>query len=314
MTAQQHRCGGAAKVAQSDCHQRVAIASESVETSMQTELPETILCAVDFNELSVHALREAAMLARCGHSRLVAVYANWLEAPPYFTETQITDLREEMRRSASEAERSLAAFEEDALGGSAPDIEAHVIQALPAEGILAASASTGARLIVLGTHGRSGWNRWTLGSLAERVLRESAVPVLTVRSEPAPEIRHILCPVSDSAASRSALAKAVSLAACLDATVTALHVEDPRGDAGISNLCAWIPAEARSRCNIRELALRGNAAEEIVRLSAAEPYDLIVLGAPRRRFFEGMVMGTTAIRTVRHAACPVLTVPALPGS
>ena len=64
---------------------------------MQTELPETILCAVDFNELSVHALREAAMLARCGHSRLVAVYANWLEAPPYFTETQITDLREEMR-------------------------------------------------------------------------------------------------------------------------------------------------------------------------------------------------------------------------
>ena len=277
---------------------------------MQTELPETILCAVDFNELSAHALREAAMLARCGHSRLVAVYATWLEAPVYFTEAQITDLQEELRRSVSEAERALARFVENTLGGNAPDIETRVVEALPADGILAASVSTGARLVVMGTHGRSGWNRWTLGSVAERVLRESAVPVLTVRSEPAREIRHILCPVSDSAASRSALAKAVSLAACFDATVTALHVEDPRGGASISNLCSWIPAAERSRCNIRELALRGNAAEEIVRLSAAEPYDLIVLGAPRRRFFEGMVMGTTAIRTVRHAACPVLTVPA----
>jgi nucleotide-binding universal stress UspA family protein len=34
----------------------------------------------------------------------------------------------------------------------------------------------------------------------------------------------------------------------------------------------------------------------------------VVLGAARRRFFEGMVLGTTTLRTVRHAPCPVLTV------
>jgi nucleotide-binding universal stress UspA family protein len=49
-------------------------------------------------------------------------------------------------------------------------------------------------------------------------------------------------------------------------------------------------------------------AEEIVKLATEEPYDLVVLGAARRRFFEGMVLGTTTLRTVRHAPCPVLTV------
>ena len=39
-----------------------------------------------------------------------------------------------------------------------------------------------------------------------------------------------------------------------------------------------------------------------------KPYDLVVLGAARRRFFEGMVLGTTTLRTVRHAPCPVLTI------
>jgi nucleotide-binding universal stress UspA family protein len=59
---------------------------------------------------------------------------------------------------------------------------------------------------------------------------------------------------------------------------------------------------------IRESVLHGYPAEEIVRLAAEEPYDLVVLGAARRRFFEGMVLGTTTLRTVRHASCPVLTV------
>jgi len=56
------------------------------------------------------------------------------------------------------------------------------MEALPADGIGQLAALKNANLIVMGTHGRSGLNRWMLGSVAERVLRESLVPVLTVRS------------------------------------------------------------------------------------------------------------------------------------
>jgi nucleotide-binding universal stress UspA family protein len=71
------------------------------------------------------------------------------------------------------------------------------MDALPADGILQLAALKNADLIVMGTHGRSGLNRWMLGSVAERVLRESPVPVLTVRSAPHETIRRVLCPVHD---------------------------------------------------------------------------------------------------------------------
>lgn len=277
---------------------------------MQTDSGSTILCPVDFSEVSAHALRQAAILARRRDARILALHASRFEAPPYFTEASLAGLEREFRESLSSARVYLDSFVAAALDGDTARVEPRVVEMLPADAILA--ESTGAGLIVMGTHGRTGWNRWTLGSVAERVLRESAIPVLTVRGAPRPEIRRILCPVNDTGASRNALAQAVGLAAGFDATVTVLHVREPHGAAPIDNLCAWASAETRRRCDIREMTVEGDAAEEIVRLTAAEPYDLLVLGAPRRRFFEGMILGTTAIRAVRHAACPVLSVPDAP--
>lgn len=284
---------------------------------MEPDFTQTILCPVDFSELSADALREAVLLATCGKSRVVAMHASWFEAPPYFTEAQWQQLQDQLQESLAGGRRFLESFVTTTLGANAAEVEKVVVEGVAADRILAQAAKTNAGLIVMGTHGRSGWNRWTLGSVAERVLRESSVPVLTVRGKPPEHIRHILCPVNDTGASRIALSRAASLAACFDATVTALHVHDPHGGGSISDLCSWVPADARARCAVRELALRGNAAEEIVRLTMEGSYDLLVLAAPRRRFFEGMVLGTTVARAVRHAACPVLSVPAadhpLPG-
>ena len=165
-----------------------------------------------------------------------------------------------------------------------------------------------ADLIVMGTHGRSGLNRWMLGSVAEHVLRESTVPVLTVRSAPRETIRRVLCPVHDTDLSRTALKLATEISACFEANLTVFHAVEPSGRNPVANLCSWIPKEERTRCDIRELVRHGDPSEEIVRLATEEPYDLIILGAPLRRFFDGMVLGTTALRTVRHARCPVLTV------
>ncbi len=268
----------------------------------------TILCPVDFSEISSHALRTASLLAACGNATLVAAYANWFEAPPYFTEARIEGLEREIRESAQAAQESLAEFVKAELGERAAWVETRVVDGLPADGIRTAAERVHADLIVMGTHGRGGLNRWMLGSVAERVLRESPIPVLTVRSEPRWPIRRVLCPVHDAAASRQALRVAAGLSACLQAELTVLHVHEPSGDKAVPSLCDWIPAEERARCSIRELVRHGDAAEEIVKVAAEEPFDLLVMGAVRRSFFEGMVLGTTTIRAVRHAPCPVLTV------
>ena len=182
------------------------------------------------------------------------------------------------------------------------------MEALPADGIRQVAALKQADLIVMGTHGRSGLNRWMLGSVAERVLRESVPPVLTVRSAPRETIRRVLCPVHDTDLSRIALNLAVELGTCFDANLTVFHVVEPSGRNPVTDLCSWVPREGRTRCDIRELVRHGDPSEEIVRLATEASYDLVVLGAPRRRLFDGMVLGTTTVRTVGHAPCPVLTV------
>ncbi|MFB6206278.1 MAG: universal stress protein [Haloglomus sp.] len=65
----------------------------------------------------------------------------------------------------------------------APDVEVQRVirEGSPAAEIVEYAASTGCDLITMGTHGRGGINRLLLGSVAERVVRKSAVPVLTVR-------------------------------------------------------------------------------------------------------------------------------------
>jgi nucleotide-binding universal stress UspA family protein len=275
---------------------------------MQTAGFSTILCPVDFSELSAQALRHAAALAKCGDARIVAAYANWFEAPPYFTEGRLAELESQFRESMGEAEHSLKDFVKSTLGDGAAAVDTRVVDGLPADAILDLTESTHAGLVVMGTHGRTGFNHWMLGSVTERILRESPVPLLTVRGAPTGPIRRILCPIDGTDISRHAFRLAAGLGACFGAVVTALYVSEGGSDQPPPDICDWIPAEERQRCRVRELVRHGDPAEEIIALASAEECDLIVLGAPRRRFFEGMVLGTTTLRAVRHAPCPVLTV------
>jgi nucleotide-binding universal stress UspA family protein len=274
---------------------------------MDTPGFKTILCPVDFGELSAHALRHANLLAGCGNAKIIAIYANWFEAPAYFTAGRVDELQKQFREALGEAERSLKAFVDSTLGESGGEVETRVVEALPADGILGLAASTGADLIVMGTHGRTGFNRWMLGSVTERILRESPVPLLTVRAAPRGPVRRILSPIDGTEASRNAFRLATGLGACFNAEITAVYVHESGSAQSVPDLCNWIPAEARQRCHIRELVRHGDPAEEIVALASEEAFDLLVIGAPHRRFFEGLVLGTTTVRAVRHAPCPVLT-------
>lgn len=69
----------------------------------------------------------------------------------------------------------------DALAARAGAARVHIDLGRPAAKILDRAQSLQATLIAMGTHGRSGFTRWTLGSTTEQVLRASPVPVLVLR-------------------------------------------------------------------------------------------------------------------------------------
>lgn len=141
---------------------------------------ETILVAVDFGEASARALQLASALSGRTGARLTVLHAEALDAPPYFTQAQMEALEREARATRARAVEFLRAFARRHVEGP---FEAVIETRSPTDAILHASA--GASLVVMGTHGRRGPSRWWLGSVAERVLRETPVPLLVAHAEDA---------------------------------------------------------------------------------------------------------------------------------
>jgi nucleotide-binding universal stress UspA family protein len=273
---------------------------------------DNILCPVDFSELSGLGLRYAAALARRQGARLTVLYAHSFQPPPYFSVNELEALHQRLRDSLGEARAALERFIAEHGAGPA---EATVAEGPPADVIRRVAEGAGAGLIVMGTHGRSGVNRLMLGSVAERVLRESRIPVLTVRggaAAPPDGPKRILCPVNNTPAAREALNAALWLASSFGGELTVVHVPETRPERAIEDICAWVPEAARARCHLREAEAGADADHAILTMAREEGSDLLVVGSQHRRFFDSTVLGSTTARLVRHAPCPVLTVPAAP--
>ncbi len=265
-----------------------------------------ILAPVDFSPLSALGLRYAAALANCAGARVTALYADLFEPPPYFTESDVDRLQQQIETARRQAETHLRKFVDATVPGGVA-IAVRVEEGLPADAIRSAAAN--ADLVVMGTHGRRGMNRLLLGSVTERVLRETKIPVLAVRGDwNGGEIRRIVCPVNNSDAARRALATASQLARCMGSAISVLHVPEPGADGAIEDLCAWIPEAERGICSVAEIKAGGDVAAEVIRTASQLNADLLVLGARHRRFFDATILGANTIRVMRHAPCPVLAV------
>ena len=151
-------------------------------------MKQKILCAHDLTEGSDPALRVALQYARRLDAELTVLF---VAAPPYpappglwfaVEEANFEGLAERIYTAARyELEHRVKTLR----GPDDPPVQVGVETGEPGETILAKAKEMGAGLIVLGTHARKGWQHFMIGSIAERVVRTSTVPVLTVgpRSE-----------------------------------------------------------------------------------------------------------------------------------
>lgn len=284
---------------------------------MSTFNLKTILCPVDLSDLSGLALQYASDFRDCSGGHVVVLFANPFLPPPRLSEAQMNQMAQTWQASKKATEQYLVSFVEEHLGRSPASIETVVIDSMPVDAIVDLAKERGVDLVVMGTHGKGGENRMLLGSVAERVLRVSECPVLTVRPKkgsvkPTAAIKSILVPVNFSVVSRMAVVSAARIAECFGSTLSVMRViepiEEPCDEADeMTRLCAWIPAEIRKKCELQEFVFKGESAEKVVAFAEEEKSDLIVMGAQHRKFFDSTIVGTTTIRVVRHAPCPVFT-------
>jgi nucleotide-binding universal stress UspA family protein len=295
-----------------------------------------ILCSVDFSRFSQHALQQATALAREFGAELTVLHAAAV-APVTSLAPIGAPLALEPARLAPEERRAIAAHLRDFIadaGAPGGAVLTQIVEQDPVAAIIDTAGRWPADLIVMGTHGRSGFERVLLGSVAEKVLRKAPCPVLTVPARvlsPTQDVRfgRILCAVDFSPASLRALDYAVSLAAPGGPGVTALTVVELFAESGglrdelaldtpdfrahlidvaQERLRAAVSDEARGRCPIAEAVTMGKAWREILRVAADEQADLIVLGVQGRTTADLLLFGSTTQHVVRQAACPVLTI------
>jgi nucleotide-binding universal stress UspA family protein len=296
-----------------------------------------ILCPVDLSEASTHALEQATAIAGWYHAKLTVLHVHVPRPPlaldPYGVGAPPVQERAEMAR-VSEAAHAAAAPAIDAK----LDVEVVVEVGDPTAQILGRAGRVETGMLVMGTHGASGFQHLVLGSVTEKVLRRARCPVLTVpprlHGAAALPFQRILCPIDFSDSSLSALEWAWSLAEESGAAVSLLHViewpwdEPPappfdklpghearqllefRSAAEASSrqqLQSLVPDNLRDRCPSEPLVRHGKAHREI--LAAAEGHaDLIVMGVHGRNVVDLALFGSTTNQVVRGASCPVLTV------
>jgi nucleotide-binding universal stress UspA family protein len=309
---------------------------------MPTIAIKTILCPIDFSDYSRRALDYALTIARWYDSTITAFHvyavpppaAYGLESPPpvgmVLTPAERERLTTAMARFVETA-NAAGVLVEIAIGQGA----------WAANEILQQANAMPADLLVIGTHGRSGFDRLVLGSVAEKVLRRADCPVLTVpRQAPdavpvAPVVfKRILCPLDFSDSSMHALNYAMSLAQEADGRLTVLHVmqydlevEAPEvyetviadrrlsvadyrrrcEEYSLERLKAAVPETVGAYCSVEVLLGTGKPYREILRVAADEQTDLIVMGVQGRGAADLMFFGSTTQHVVRQAACPVLT-------
>ena len=208
------------------------------------------------------------------------------------------------------------------------DYSTDVVQGNPASTIVEYAERYDYDLIVLPTHGRTGLSRYLLGSVTEKVVRLSDVPVLTARMRSDEQLtfpyESVLIPTDGSASARAATTHGLSLAATLDATVHVLSVVDDTSlgidvrsvlseaelERPATDAVEAVVAEADEYelADVQTHVEHGSPADGIRERIETNDIHAVVMGTSGRRGADRILLGSVAEKTVRSAPVPVITV------
>jgi nucleotide-binding universal stress UspA family protein len=216
----------------------------------------------------------------------------------------------------------------DEVATTAVEVTTAVRSGVPHEELLTYADEVDCGLVVMGTHGRTGVRRYVLGSVTEKVVRLSEVPVLTVRSGEDARVQFpyddILVPTDGTEGASVAVEPALGLATLCEARLHAVSVVDTRA-VGTTVRPDIVLGELKSQAHeaVDEVARRASkAGVEHIRTAVEEgtPYrallsyvdefavDLVVMGTHGRRGVDRYLLGSVTEKLVRTSRAPVMSI------
>jgi nucleotide-binding universal stress UspA family protein len=288
-----------------------------------------ILCPIDFSEFSISAYQHALSVAEHYQAKLVAQHVVELWRHPAAGFVASAELYEEYSQALRESgKKQLQEFVEN---HTHDEIQPELVvqEGVAADSILSFAQLQKADVIVMGTHGRRGFDRLMLGSVTDRVMRTAPCPVLAASKPPhgsvaagrerghVHHLSRILFCADFSENSERALKYAISATAEYDAELTLLHVlegapslaktEEAMAVAA-ERLDKLIPPEGRKTLKIKTAVRIGKTYAQIIQLAEEAQIDLVTMGVRGRGALDVAVFGSTTYRVMQLGSCPVLVV------
>jgi nucleotide-binding universal stress UspA family protein len=283
---------------------------------------DRILVAVDFSAPSRQAFRAAVEVARAFDATLEVVHV----ISPYVQSGEFSGLLPSVEQSA--VRRELQTFVLEEFRGRASEfgkIELKVLDGPADKEIVEEAELSGASLIVVGSHGRSGLERLLVGSVSNRVLSASRVPVLVIHETSEAKFCNVLAAVDGYASTRDVLSTAAEWSKALSARMRVVHVMPGLPE----RVCVRVFPNSDLRENTRQLmrqvecnvddAVRaafpeqpipdveyrvGSPTREISALVEEEQFDLVIVGVHQKH--GALDFENVAARLAQGCSCAVL--------
>ena len=295
------------------------------------EIGKHVVAAIDLASGGTNVAVHAAQLASLNNATVHLVHV--AESPPASLKRMLDrkELSAHMRRVKAEARARLDKLVND-LKEDGHRAAAYVAEGKPARELLACAEELGAGLIVAGAGVTEGTEWLFVGTTADRLVRNSKVPVLVVGTESVQPLKRILVPTDLDRADQGALRVASKIAMGEKGRVSVLHAYSQpsllhgySGDvAGLrrrakskatDDLTAWVdgcklPEGARAPHKIlKKCTDEVDPASAIVADATRLNMDLIVMALGGVTFLESFMIGAVAERVIRHLPCSLLTLP-----
>lgn len=289
----------------------------------------TIIAGIDLSVPSEHALDRAAALAQQNDATLVMVNAQADDAPIENIDSAMLEQLGQVSAAVRAEEAKRLTERHAQLAARGVRVELVFRAGPPGEVVAAIAQERRAELIVIGTHGHTGLQRFLLGSVATAVLRHAPCDVLVCRgvSGPSPFLRPLVATDFSASAAR-ALRNAAALAGH-GVPIEIVHAwQLPAGSWGATLLgqarFPWstvrdaVLSSAQAQADklvatstdlghpLHVQLIQGPPASVITQAAESGAHDLIAIGTHGHRGFRRLLLGSVAESVIRHAPCSVL--------
>jgi len=292
-----------------------------------------ILCATDFSEFSSRVLDYGIMLAQSFNARLYIFHAVHFAKDGLYS-TDVLERGEKQQRLARQASEKI----ETSMSGAGIEWESAISCGEPVEEISRVTMEKEIDMVIAASHGLSGFKRFILGTVVEKLARTLPLPILTILSSgnsrndgfrSTGRIKHILVGCNSWSDTDPVLSFATNFAGLIQSELHLLHaieaplnqdlvdptqgpyekVQNDLQDQLHRRLEQTISPDVKDRLKINTAVTAGLPGEALASHAEKMDADMIIVGVKQQNILEKFIVGSTTESILRHAPCPVLTIP-----